>query len=229
MPKPPPPIKGIIFDLDGTLYTANFFGLTIAWGFIFEPIRLRKIFKVRTAERHKTYADETAFKNAFSSALARETGMTETDALNWYESRFMPRFTHAIRVRGRRRSGLVSLLQTLRQRGVKLAVVSDFGWIEERLKAIDLSPDLFDEIATAESFGAMKPTAKPFLHIAKVWRIPIEEILLVGDRVDHDEQSATLAGAQFIGITGSRKAGEDYQPWPQVRRYIDSVTLENNT
>lgn len=226
MSKPPPPVKGVIFDLDGTLYTANFLGLTIALGFIFEPIRLRKIFNVRTAERHKTYADETTLKNAFSSALAKETGMTETEALNWYETRFMSRFTHAIQVRGRRRSGLVPLLETLRKQGTKLAVVSDFGWVEARLKAIDLSPDLFDEIAAAESFGVMKPNAKPFLQIAQAWRIPIEEILLVGDRADHDEQSAVLAGAQFIGIAGGRKAGVDYQPWPDVCRYIKGVTLD---
>ena len=216
-------VRGIIFDLDGTLYTANFLGLTIAMGFVLEPVRLRRIFTVRTAERGKVYRDEAELKAAFAAALAKETGLSRADALDWYESRFMVRFTHAIRARGRRREGLVELLSTLRRHGVKLAVVSDFGWVGERLEAIGLSAAQFDDIAAAEAFGVMKPTAKPFVHLAEAWGIPVEEILLVGDRADHDEQSAALAGAQFIGIAGSKRAGKDFRPWPEVARRLEEI------
>jgi FMN phosphatase YigB (HAD superfamily) len=216
-------IKGVVFDLDGTLYTAKFLGLTIATGLLGELALLRKLFVVRNCERHKTYPNLSAFKAGFAETFSKIAKIPPDRALDWYESRFMSRFTFAIAKRGKRRSGVVALLEHLKTNGIRLAVVSDFGAVPARLEAIGISPKLFDIALGAEAFGVMKPSGKPFLSIAESWQIPIENILLIGDREDHDQKSATLAGAKFVGISGTKNAGPDFLPWDKVVKTIENA------
>ena len=221
--KEPPPIRdirGVVFDLDGTLYTARFLGLTIATGLLRELGLLKKLFAVRKIERPKRYDNLREFKNGFANTFSELAGISPDRALDWYENRFMPRFTYAIGKRGRRRAGLTALLEQLKASGVKLAVISDFGMVNERLEAIGLPPDLFDIAEGAETFGVMKPTDIPFVHIADAWQIPIENLLLIGDRDDHDRRSADLAGAQFIGIAGTKNEGADFLAWDEALKVI---------
>lgn len=220
------PVRGIIFDLDGTLYTISWLRLYIALGLMGDIQRLRMLFPVRAWLRDKQpFKDEGELKRTFASELARRAGGTRDTTLEWYENRFMQRFIQVLGKRGMVREGLVPFLELLRSRNVRLAVVSDFGRVAERLDALRIPTGLFDRIVGAEAYGTMKPTPVPYLDIADRWRLTPGEILLVGDRVDSDAVSANLAGTRFLGVAGGNDGGPDFLPWADLVIQVEALTL----
>jgi HAD superfamily hydrolase (TIGR01549 family) len=181
------------------------------------------MFRVRDEMRGKNFGDHSAFKAAFADSLGKRIGRSPKDALDWYDHRFMARFIEVLSKRGRVRPGLIPVLETLRNRDVRIGLVSDFGCVQERLSALSIPLSLFDETAGAEDFGVMKPTAKPFLHFADKWGILPSEMILVGDRADHDLGSAEATGAAFIGIENRSNKGDLFFSWEEVSRRLAAV------
>ena len=215
--------EGVIFDLDGTLYTVRSLGFHIALGLLRETKPLRALFRVRKEMRGNDYGDRRTFKSVFSEILGKYCKMPPDKALDWYENRFMRRFTEVLGKRGRVRPGLIPLLEALRSRGIRLGVVSDFGAVPERLDALGISPSLFDDVEAAEHFGVMKPTAVPFQRLAERWHLCVERLVLVGDRADHDLGSARLLPAPFVGIENKNHFGEGFYPWDTVVRLLGEI------
>jgi HAD superfamily hydrolase (TIGR01549 family) len=208
--------------LDGTLYTVSWLKLFMTLGLLGDIKRLRSLFPARAHLRDRQpFEDEMALKKALSEELAKRAGGTPEEALSWYEERFMQRFKTVLAKRGQVREGLIPLLERLRARGLRLAVVSDFGLVPERLEALGIPTDLFDEAFGVERFGALKPTAKAFHLLAEKWQVLPEEILMVGDRLDSDAGSAELAGLKFLGISGSRAGGPDFVDWSDAAAMIE--------
>ena len=184
---------------------------------------MRMLFRVRADMRGQDHGNKERFKRRFSEILGGYCNMTPDKALSWYEDRFMRRFTEVLRKRGHLRSGIVSLLETLRSRGVRTGVVSDFGWVPERLVALGLSPAMFDAVEAAEDFGVMKPTAVPFQKLAERWGISTDRLVLVGDRADHDLGSAQLLPSPFVGIENKKNAGDGFYPWEEAAGLLGKI------
>ncbi len=218
-------IRGIIFDLDGTLYTISWLRLSITLGLLGDLRRLKMLFPARAWLRERQpYESEAELKRKFASELATRAGGTLDEALEWYENRFMARFIEVLAKRGVVRKGLIPFLERQKGKGVRLAVVSDFGRVAERLLALRIPTDSFDKIVAAEAYGTMKPTPVPYLDIAKTWGLTPGDILLVGDRVDSDAMSAWQAGTQFLGVGGGKDAGPDFLRWIDLMAAVDART-----
>jgi FMN phosphatase YigB (HAD superfamily) len=147
-----------------------------------------------------------------------------TRARRWYEERFLKGFIKMLGAHARIRPGLIDLLSLLKTRGVKLAVVSDYGCVEERLEAIGVPLDAFDDLAAAEDFGTLKPSSKPYIALADKWKLEPETLVLVGDREDIDEQSSVAAGMGFLGIRDNNKSKKQYSSWQEVAGDLESRT-----
>ncbi len=105
-------------------------------------------------------------------------------------------------------------LMRLRDRGIKLAIVTDAprlkAWI--RLSAMKLG-NFFDEVVTFDDSKVRKPNKKPFQLVLKKLRLNPEECIMVGDRPEVD-----LKGADRVGIKtcfaryghSAKKAAADY-------------------
>ena len=218
-----PQTAGVVFDLDGTLYTISGLGLHISLGMLTALRPLRPLFRVRAEMRDHDYGDLETFKQVFAEKLAEKSGLSPEQARNWYDNRFMVRFAAVLQKRGRVRPNLLPLLEGLRNRGVRLGVVSDFGGVPERLTALGIPLELFDDTEAAENFGVMKPTAVPFRRLAERWGIPTDRLLLVGDRVDHDQGCAQLLDVPFLGIENKKNFGASFYPWESVSRMLSAV------
>ncbi len=214
--------KAIVFDLDGTLYTVSGLNFYMALEMPFEPIRLRALFKTRTDMRGTDYENREIFKAHFATKLGSRINMLPQHAIDWYEKKFMAGFINVLSKHGRLRNGLLPLLSKLRANGLRLAVVSDFGCVKERLSALGIPRDCFDEVLAAEDFGVMKPTAKPYLYLAELWKNKPSELLLIGDREDHDLGSAALLDFGFLGIESKQGKGPLFRKWPEVFNCLDS-------
>jgi HAD superfamily hydrolase (TIGR01509 family) len=189
-----------MFDLDGTLYSLRLTKLWMTLALWRSVSLLRRLNASRRAIRGTVYPDRGALLAAFYGELARRAGTTVARAAAWYEGEFMPAFVAMLARRAVVRPGLAALLERLRQRGVRTAVVSDFGRVGDRVSALGLDAALFDDLVAAEDYGVLKPSAVPFEAVARRWELDAAEIAVVGDREDLDAASARDAGMQFVGV-----------------------------
>jgi FMN phosphatase YigB (HAD superfamily) len=86
-------------------------------------------------------------------------------------------------------------LAELRERGLRLGAAGNmFARHEEFLRAH------VDFVGSSERWGVEKPDARFFEHVVEAARVPAEEILYVGDRVDNDVVPARAAGLHALRI-----------------------------
>ncbi len=161
---------------------------------------LRHVNPAREWVRRRRFEDGAALAGAFHAELGRRAGIGAAEARAWYEDRFIAAFMRVLEEDVRARPGLVPLLQGLRDRGLKTAVLSDYGRVAERIESLRLPVTLFDDLASAEDSGALKPSPLPFLMSARNLGLEPAGILVVGDREDMDGQGAAAAGMAYLGL-----------------------------
>lgn len=92
--------------------------------------------------------------------------------------------------------GAKSLLIYLKEKGYKLAILSDAPKLEAyiRLCSVGLD-DFFDLILTKDDVKVTKPHSKGFVTIAKRFGIQTEDCIMIGDNVSRD-----VGGAKKLGM-----------------------------
>ena len=115
----------------------------------------------------------------------------------------------------RLRDGAAQALATLRQRGIKLGLISvcseevPVAWPESELAG------LFDAETFSSDCGLMKPEPEIYLHTAFALRVEPSECFFVGDGANDE-----LAGAGRVGMTPVLFAPSGKTPlWPEVREW----------
>lgn len=195
-----PIVEGVVFDLDGTLYTLSGLRPRMALSLWRSLGVLRHISGARRAVRQREFADGDALRGEFYRELGDRAGISQARAAEWYQEMFLPAFVALLDRHGTKRPELLKLLARLRTRGVRLAVVSDFPRVEDRLRALGIPPEAFDAVGSAEESGALKPWPRALLSVAAQWEMEPTKVLVVGDRQDLDGACAEAAGMAFLGV-----------------------------
>ncbi len=92
--------------------------------------------------------------------------------------------------------GVVPTLLKLKQRGLKMAIVSDAPILQAWTRLTEMKiQDFFDAVVTFDDTGERKPSALPFKKALEQLGIAPEEVLHVGDWPERD-----IAGAKALGI-----------------------------
>jgi putative hydrolase of the HAD superfamily len=99
--------------------------------------------------------------------------------------------------------GLEETIYTLKNRGLKLAVLSDFP-VADKLKSLGLA-GLWDYENSSENVGYLKPNPEPFMDIAHSFSVDPEEILYVGNSYELDIIGAKSAGMKTAYLTKKRR------------------------
>jgi len=224
-------VRGAIFDMDGTLYELPGRKLRLTLAMPGDIGMLKHIGKARRALRDKEFGDRERLRGALWDELGRRTGVGPARAKSWYHDRFMTKFVDLLRRKARVRPGMVELLDKLKERGTRLAVLSDFGGVSERLEALRIPRQLFDDVVGAEDFGVLKPSPVPFVALAEKWGLVPTSLVVVGDRWDLDGASAEAAGMQFLGVVerglfGPGERTEVFRDWSYVREQLDLRTRD---
>ena len=99
-------------------------------------------------------------------------------------------------------------LLRLRERGLRLGVVSDAprlqAWI--RLAELDLD-DCFDFVVSFDDTGEKKPSSKPFERALALLKLTASEVLFVGDSAHKDIEGAAKAGMKTcLALYGNGEA-----------------------
>ena len=88
------------------------------------------------------------------------------------------------------------VLFELKQRGIKLAIVSDAPRLKAWIRLVSMKINhLFDAVVTFEDTKVFKPSTKPFLIAFKKLKLKPSECLMVGDRPERD-----IKGAKKLGM-----------------------------
>jgi HAD superfamily hydrolase (TIGR02253 family) len=92
--------------------------------------------------------------------------------------------------------GVVPTLLRLRERGYKLAIVTDAPRLKAWLRLVEMRlDDFFDTVITLDDTGECKPSEKPFRLALESLGVPPENAFFVGDWPERD-----VLGARALGI-----------------------------
>lgn len=206
-------IKGVLFDVDGTLYYQ--FPLRIIMAAylitanILHPLELLRkikiIFAHRSAQEQLRFSmDENQVSASDQIALTvsktRETSdYVKSTIREWMEEKPLPFLCFC------RRRGLLKILGNLKKNGFILGVFSDYPALE-KLKALGVD-GYFDRIICSydSNVTGFKPDTNGFLVAAKAMGLKPSQILYVGDRIDIDGKGARKAGMNAVIINGLSK------------------------
>lgn len=103
-------------------------------------------------------------------------------------------------------NGVMPTLLKLKQRGLKLAIVSDAPILQAWTRLTEMKiQDFFDAVVTFDDTEERKPSAQPFKKALDKLGVSPEEVLHVGDWPERD-----IAGAKALGIkTAFAKYGNE--------------------
>ncbi|MBD3315172.1 MAG: HAD-IA family hydrolase [Chitinivibrionales bacterium] len=227
----PEEIRGVIFDLDGTLYQMKwYFRPVLALMLMPSSLRLQHYMSIRKKHMGDDRKSAAALLDAMASELARKTGEGDTmKMLVWIRSKFYPAFERAMNLVRGSRPGLNPMLRTLRERGIRLGVLSDFSRVAQRLRGLGIAPDQFDTLASTEDAGCLKPCPRPLLALAREWGVPCEKIMVIGDRQDTDGEAASLAHMHFLRISDLRVIPEGAYSWTTLKEHLLTLPGANGS
>jgi putative hydrolase of the HAD superfamily len=91
---------------------------------------------------------------------------------------------------------VMEVLSALKERGIKLALLSDAPKLNAYKRLVEVGMDnMFDVIVTADDVNAIKPSPLGFKAIMKKLGVDASECLMVGDSPTRD-----VAGAKAVGM-----------------------------
>ncbi len=123
--------------------------------------------------------------------------------------------------------GAIELLHSLKERGVKLGIVSTkrSDTIEIILERYGVLKDM-ELVIGSDRVKAHKPDPEGLNVAAKLLDVPKEKILFCGDTV-LDAGAAKNAGMDFAAVLNGTTPAEDFADWPHVKIAKDLWALKN--
>lgn len=189
--------KLIVFDLDGTLYNKRGLSLRMV---LHAPLEIRKMQAeraTRASMKGMWLRDEKHFHDTYFQRMAARMHCSATDAEQWYNQRYMPLMVKMIGKYQPLNEWVLPFIHDCQHTGIKLVLLSDYGFAKEKLQALGLSPTLFDWVISAPELGGLKPAPELMRIITERMGVAPQECLVIGDRDDTDGEMARRTGAQF--------------------------------
>ena len=189
--------KLVIFDLDGTLYDKRHLSVRMVCHALGDIRKMQAERKTRAGMKGMWLEDEQTFYHTYFQQLAKQLHSAPDMAKQWYEKRYMPLMVKLIGKYQPLGEWVLPFVQDCQHKGIKMVVLSDYGFVNEKLQALGLEPSLFDWVVSAPELGGLKPAAELMHHVAERMGMAVEDCLVIGDREDTDGEMARRSGAQF--------------------------------
>lgn len=213
---PTSPLRGVVFDLDGTLYDKRPLEWFMVRDMPLSLLRLLRYTRVRSGLAGVDLHHGPAIARETLTRLSRDPSDHEAWT-RWITERYEPAVLRGLREACALQPGVELLLARLRAAGARLGLVSDYRGVPERLAALGLAPSSFDFMLVTEDLGAMKPAPRMVdLTLAGMGQ-PGAAMVMVGDRAFADQRFAEAAGMRFLGVRPRGKIDDRWMPWSLAR------------
>ncbi|MBD3249619.1 TIGR02253 family HAD-type hydrolase [Candidatus Woesearchaeota archaeon] len=111
--------------------------------------------------------------------------------------------------------GTKRTLIKLKEKGLKLAIVSDAPKLKAWIRLVNMKiDDFFDVVVGKEDTGRLKPSRLPFRAALRELKVKPSECLMVGDRPERDIKGARALGMKTCfakyGYEGDSKVKSDF-------------------
>ena len=226
-------VRGVLFDLDGTLYRQGPLRFLMAMEVATLPLhglglarrRWKALAAFRQAQEHLRWqrpVAPVAIAQLQSAATQARLSIDDVQATvdEWMHRRPLKYLRYL------RATGLVTLMDVIERAGVPMGVLSDYP-ARSKLEALGLAAR-FSLVLSADDpeVGAFKPHPRGFLLASGTWGVHPSEVLVVGDRVDVDAAGASAAGMPCVIIGRGRGTGQ-YLKVPTFSR-LSSVLVNSH-
>lgn len=215
-------IKGVVFDIDGTLYPNRSMYIQSA-RFFLTHFRLVKHFSHVRKELRKVGRIEN-FHALQAELLAIEMKISRDKAAQLIEEKLYGKWERTFR-KVKPFKTIIPFLEKLKEKGIPMAILSDFP-VGRKLEYFGLE-GYWSVIRSSHQSGYLKPSAKPFLEMAKKMDLNPEDILYVGNNYSYDAVGSHKAGMKSALISRKRKIEKvDFtfksyvQLWDKVEPYL---------
>ena len=192
--------RHFLFDLDGTLYDSRRMPVRLIFGDLRHCLILKAERTVRKHLKGRAFPSEQAYYDTLFEGIAQLRHITPEKARSWYFGRYMPQTVAILKAHYKARPEVPALFDRIHARGGKIAVISDYGFVREKLDAIGITAGMADYEFEAPAIGGLKPCTDAYRHVLETMQVPLEETLMVGDRLDTDGRGAIDAGIEFFFI-----------------------------
>jgi HAD superfamily hydrolase (TIGR01549 family) len=206
------PLRGVVFDLDGTLYDKRALEWFMVRSMPLSLLRLLKYTRVRTSLAGLDCASGEAIARLTLERLGGDVMTWQ----RWIREQYEPAVVRGLQQAAALYPGVPELLGRLRAAGLRLGLVSDYRGVPDRLAALGLKGDDFDYVLVTEEQGAMKPAARMAAATLAGMQLPGAAMVMVGDRAFADERFAAAAGMRFLGVRPRGAADATWMPWAAV-------------
>lgn len=192
--------RHFIFDLDGTLYDSGGLPVRLIFGDLPHVMLLGAERSVRSRLKGTPFEREEDYYNALFEGISEKRNVSPDRVREWYFERYMPLMVATLKKHYRCRGEVPALFDRIHSRGGKVIVLSDYGFVREKLDAIGIGKGMADYEFEAPALGGLKPCRETFEKMLGIVGLPREEMLMVGDRTDTDGLGATGAGIAFFHV-----------------------------
>ena len=175
-----------IFDLDGTLYNKKGLKIRMILRSLQAKHPISMLAMERSSRREISGIDtgNITYETLFEK-MASRSGKSIESVRAWYESWYMPTMVDEIRRHFPLRPGIKQCLEGFKAKGDRMAILSDYGCIREKLDAL--------------SIGGYKPAPTVFKKTLKILGAEPQDCLMIGDRPERDGGSERV-GVRFLYI-----------------------------
>lgn len=200
-------IKGIFFDLGGTLFSYQNVSITNIpllvesakkMGATCDEKAIKKAYAIASAQITDIYADKKYYlhRDLFGDIYTRFVEILDLDhdeqTHSWYRTRQQTEIVNCLEIK----EDCVPTLAALKERGLYLSIASniDDAMLDPLIEREGLSP-LFDHCVSSEMAQACKPHADFFDYCMERSGLDASQVLFVGDSPEHD-----IVGANKVGM-----------------------------
>jgi len=190
-------VKAVVFDVDGTIFDKSKLPLHLVLAEPFYMFMLNNERKARRTLAGVWFGDERTYYETLYGKVAIMSHVSSKRVKWWYEHRYMPSMIRVLKRYYKLNPWVSELLPQLRRQGLKVALYSDYGCVEERLAALGFDTAWADFVTDAPCMGGLKPCKESLLALCGQLGVNPSETLMVGDRDDTDGESARRCGMKF--------------------------------
>ncbi len=214
-------VKGILFDLDNTLYCeSDYLKSTLITFCQLVDINIKG---------HQLKQIDSTFRERNANVLVGLLSLIQADTPVNFEHIFQVYKQHVTQLDCSK--GVKILLLSLKQQGFKLGILTN-GVVDvqkNKIKALGLSP-LVDSICYAREHGPAheKPDGLAFKRACESLGVACEQTVMIGDNYKCDIQgalSANLKAVYYTGITGKKIQNKRDIDIPLIHELADITRL----